>query len=145
MRPSKRMTWKTAGIAVYLLGLSACATQPQPCTPEWIEWKSDKVLNRFARANYDTIRDLRQVSGKVDNPSALTAMRIAFLIDNFSDLAKDFDRIVMPELNRAMAQCSQPALFIPAFSTFLRDEGVGEDVIQWVEVIGYVAMEQRGS
>ncbi|MGB3626381.1 MAG: hypothetical protein WA989_11145 [Henriciella sp.] len=125
--------------------LSACMTQPQPCTPEWVEWRTDKVLSRFARANYGTVNDLRSLSGKVDNPSALTALRIASLIDDFDDLARDFDRIVMPELNNAIAQCSQPQNFVPAFTGFLRDEGVGEDVIEWVEVIGYIAMEQYRS
>lgn len=126
-----------------MTGITGCVTEPQPCTPEWIEWKSDRILNRFAKQNPSTIRALRDISGHVDNPSALTAIRIAALVGDFEGLARDFDRIVMPELNNAIAQCSQPRDFVPAFSQFLRKEGVGEDVIRWVEVIGYVAMETR--
>lgn len=124
-------------------GVAGCATQPDPCTPEWIEWKTDQVLTQFARSNYDTVRALRDISGEVDNPGPLMAMRIAMMLDDFEGLARDFDRIVMPELNGAVALCGEPRNFVPAFSQFLRKEGVGEDVIQWVEVIGYVAMEQR--
>lgn len=136
------------GMASLLLAstaLSACVTQPDPCTPEWVEWRTDKVLSRFARSNYGTINELRGLSGQVDNPSALTALRIASLIDDFDDLARDFDRIVLPELNNAIAQCSQPQNFVPAFTGFLRDEGVGEDVLEWIEVVGYIAMEQYRS
>ena len=135
-----------ASLAAALTGaalLSGCATQPDPCTPEWVEWKSDQIFDQFASSNIDTIRALQRVSGDIDNPGPLLAIQLATLADDFTDLAQDFDRIVLPELNDAIDQCAGSQEFMPAFSSFLRDEGVGEDVIVWIEALGYVAMEQR--
>lgn len=137
-----RRTLAALGL-VSLTALGACQTQPQPCTPEWVEWKTDQVLERFARSNMDTVRALRDVPGDVDSTSAVTLMRFATLLDDFDTLAQDFDRIVLPELNDAVAQCGQPRNFVPAFSEFLRDEGVSEPVIQWIEIIGYMSAGAR--
>ncbi len=125
-----------------LASLSACVT-PEPCTAEWVEWRTDKVLTRFANANSGTIRTLRDISGDMDAPGPLLAMRIAMAVNDVDDLTSDFRRIVLPELNSAIAQCSQPRHFVPAFTQFLRKEGVGEDVIEWIEVLGYLAAEQN--
>ena len=126
-----------------LVAVSGCATQPQPCTPEWIEWKTDRILTPFARSHAGTVRLLRDLSDEADAPGMLMAVRIAASMDDFEALAEDFDRTVLPQLNDALDQCAEPQHFVPAFSTFLRDQGVGEDIIAWVEVIGYVAMEER--
>ena len=122
--------------------IAGCATQPEPCTPEWVEWKTDRILTEFARGHRDTVRDLQDVSGDVENPTAIMAVRLAALLVDVEDLARDFDRIVLPELNDAVEQCGQPRDFIPAFTQFLRKEGVDEDVIGWVETIGYIASPQ---
>ena len=53
-----RLTAALFGLAM----LSACATTPEPCTPEWVEWKSEKVLKRFAVSNYSTVSRLRDFS-----------------------------------------------------------------------------------
>lgn len=138
----KRMTSYAALAALCLTGVSACVT-PEPCTAEWVEWRTDKVLTRFARANSSTVNALRDLSGNIEEPGPLLAMRIAMVVGDLDDLTEDFNRIVLPELNSAIAQCSQPREFVPAFTQFLRKEGVGEDVIQWVEVLGYMAVEQN--
>ena len=105
---------------------AACVTQPEPCTPEWVEWKTDRVLDKFADAHRGTVRDLREVSGRIENPSVLTAIRIASLAADSHDLVRDFNEIVMP-----------------AFTGFLRREGVGEDVIDWIEAFGvFLEMQQ---
>lgn len=144
---ARRLTMRPAVAAAIAssLMIAGCATQPEPCTPEWVEWKTDRILTDFARSNRSTVRDLQNISGDIENPSAIMAVRIAALLVDFEDLARDFDRIVMPALNEAVAQCGQPRNFIPAFTGFLRDEGVGEDVIDWVEAIGYIAGQQGRS
>ncbi|WP_158085778.1 hypothetical protein [Henriciella aquimarina] len=140
---TRRLAGLAGALAISLATATGCATQPDPCTPEWIEWKTDQILTRFARSHSGTVQALRDISGQVESPNALTAIRVATMIDDFEALAQDFDRIVMPELNDAIRLCGEPRNFVPAFSEFLRREGVGEDVIGWIEAIGYVAMEQR--
>lgn len=126
-------------------GIAACVTQPEPCTPEWVEWKTDRIMDRFADEYRGTVRDLRDVSGKIENPSVLTALRIATLAGDAKDLVRDFNDIVMPELNDAITQCGEPREFVPAFTNFLREEGVGEDVIDWIEAFSVFMDLQRRS
>lgn len=124
--------------AVALAGLSACASlEPEPCTAEWVEWKSDRILSDFSRANAGEIRNLRNFASKLEdgNVGPLTAMQIPSMIEDFKTLAGDFEQRTLPELNAAVAQCGSAQKLVPAFSRFLRDEGVGEEVIEWVEFI----------
>lgn len=140
----KRLSHLLPVLAIGLMApLSACVTEPQPCTPEWVEWKSDQILSRFARGHYDTIDSLRSISSRYDGNSAMLALQMASMADDFLALARDFDRIVLPELNDAVARCSQPRNFVPAFTQFLRNEGVDSDIVEWVEVLGYVAIERN--
>ena len=123
---------------------SACVTQPEPCTAEWVEWKTDQVLDRYADEYRGTIRDLRGVSGDIENPSVLTALRIATLAGDAETLVRDFNTNVLPEINDAIALCGQPRQFVPACTSVLRREGVGEDVIDWIEAFGvYFEIQQR--
>lgn len=133
------MIGKSLLAATALVGLTACATvEPEPCTAEWVEWKTDRILNDFARANSSELRSLRNFANTLEdgNMGPMTAMRLPGMIEDFKDLAEDFENRTLPELNAAVNQCGTPQKLIPAFATFLRKEGVGEDVIEWVEFIG---------
>ncbi|MEL8055253.1 MAG: hypothetical protein AAGK66_03800 [Pseudomonadota bacterium] len=125
--------------AAALLALSACASlEPEPCTAEWVEWKTDRILSDFARANSSELRSLRNFANQLEdgNMSPITALRIPAMIEDFKALAEDFETRTLPTLNAAVEQCGSPQKLIPAFTKFLRKEGVGEDVIEWVEFIG---------
>ena len=132
--------------AAGLIGLAmlgACATTPEPCTPEWVEWKSEKVLKRFALANYSEVKRLRDFSQTLQDESIgpLTALRIPGMIDDFKVLARDFEADVLPELNAAVDECGSVQALAPALTSFLRDEGVGEDVLEWVELLAAFAVD----
>ena len=117
--------------------LSACATTPEPCTPEWVEWKSEKVLKRFAVSNYSTVSRLRDFSQTLneDEMSPLIALQIPGMIDDFKQLASRFEKTVLPELNAAVDQCGSVQELAPALTAFLRDEGVEDEVLEWVELL----------
>lgn len=123
--------------------MAACQTSPEPCTAEWVEWKTEKVLTRFAVNNYSEVKRLRDFSQTLeeDNIGPLIALQIPAMIDDFKDLASNFEDSVMPELNAAAELCGGAQELAPAFVAFLRDEGVGEDVLEWVEVITVIALE----
>lgn len=128
-----RLTAALFGLAM----LSACATTPEPCTPEWVEWKSEKVLKRFAVSNYSTVSRLRDFSRmlKEDEMSPLIALQIPGMIDDFKQLASRFEKTVLPELNAAVDQCGSVQELAPALTAFLRDEGVEDEVLEWVELL----------
>ena len=123
--------------------LAACQTTPEPCTAEWVEWKTEKVLTRFAVNNYSEVKRLRDFSQTLeeDNIGPLIALQIPAMIDDFKDLASNFEDAVLPELNAAAALCGGAQELAPAFVAFLRDEGVGEDVLEWVELLTVIALE----
>lgn len=133
------MIGKSLLCAIAVIGLTACATmEPEPCTAEWVEWKTDRILSDFSSANSSEIRSLRKFANTLEDGSMgpMTAIRLPAMIEDFKDLAEDFETRTLPQLNAAVDQCGTPEKLVPAFTKFLRSEGVGEDVIEWVEFIG---------
>ena len=133
-------------LAAGLIGLAilgACATTPEPCTPEWVERKSEKILKRFALANYSEVKRLRDFSEtlQADDIGPLTALQIPGMIQDFKVLAEDFETDVLPALNDAVDECGSVQALAPALTEFLRDEGVGEDVLEWVELLTVIAVD----
>lgn len=129
-------------IAAFTLILAtACTTVPDPCTPEWVEYKTEKVLTSFARSNYGEVRRLKNFADTLEDGKMgpLTALKIPGMIEDFKELAISFEKRALPELNAAVELCGDPQTLIPAFTGFLRKEGVGEDVLEWVEVLGTFA------
>lgn len=116
--------------------MSACATQPDPCTPEWVQWKSEKVMKSFAFEHRGFIRDLRKIEGNLKDPNPLVMMRLIGLADDVADVVEDFQADVMPELRAAYNQCGSVDKLMPTFTKFLRQEGVSEDTLKWVEGLG---------
>lgn len=116
--------------------MSACATQPKPCTPEWVQWKSEKVMKSFAFEHRGFIRDLRKIEGNLKDPNPLAMMRLIGLADDVADVVEDFQADVMPELRAAYNQCGSVDKLMPTFTKFLRQEGVSEDTLKWVEGLG---------
>ena len=137
--------FKSAAIAVCLLPLLAgcISTEPKPCTSEWIDYKSDKILTKFASRNRGLVNDLRQMvraDGEIDPVRMISMIRKA---DDFKRFADSFQDIVVPELESAFAQCSASEELIPAFTTFLRKEGVSESALEWVAPIVGLMQEMR--
>lgn len=124
--------------ALTLIAATACTTVPDPCTPEWVEYKTEKVLKNFALANYGEVRRLKNFADTLEDGKMgpLTALKIPGMIEDFKELAISFERKALPEINAAVELCGDPQTLIPAFTGFLRKEGVGEDVLEWVEVLG---------
>lgn len=112
--------------------LGACATAPEPCTTEWIDYRTDKVLKRFAFENRSLVSDLRNLLRDDGDVDPVQAILLAAKADELRNFATSFERIIIPELESAVGQCGQRPEFIPAFTEFLRKEGVSEEALEWV-------------
>ncbi|MEX1250959.1 MAG: hypothetical protein WEA77_07170 [Hyphomonas sp.] len=112
--------------------LGACATSPEPCTRAWVEYRTDRILSRFAGENRGLVSDLRQLIRADADVDPVQAILLAAKADDLRRFANSFDRIVIPELQSAVGQCGNNPDFIPAFTEFLRREGVPETALQWV-------------
>lgn len=135
---------KGAPFAVAFLTLGACASlEPEPCTPEWVDWQKERIFDPFVadyRAEIGALRDLR---GDLENPGMMTAFRMAGLIEELPRMAEEFDEDVVPQLQAAVATCAQPAQASSLLVDMLRREGVEEDVLVWIETLGLLAERQR--
>ena len=120
-----------AGLLVFT-ALGACTTAPEPCTTEWIDYRTDKVLKRFAYENRGLVSDMRNLlraDGEID---PVQAILLAAKAEDLRDFATSFEQIIIPELESAVGQCASKPEFIPAFTGFLRKEGVSEEALEWV-------------
>ena len=126
------MKTKFAAILIGLACLTACASvEPKPCTAEWVDYKTDKVLKKFASNNRGMINDLRRLQNADGDVDPFLAMQLLSKKNQIERFADTFQTIVVPELQAAVDQCGDAEL-IPAFTEFLRNEGVGDATLQWV-------------
>ncbi|MFN7164318.1 MAG: hypothetical protein ACK4P2_05810 [Hyphomonas sp.] len=112
--------------------LGACATAPEPCTAEWIDYRTNQILKRFASENRGLVSDLRQLVRADGDVDPVRAILLAAKAEDLRRFADSFDRIIIPELRSSISQCRGDANFVPAFTEFLRREGVPEDALEWV-------------
>ncbi len=132
-----------AVLALSLVPLAACQTTPEPCTQEWVDYKSDRILRPFALENRGLIDDLRALADADGDIDALATVRLFSRKDELQDFADSFQNSVVPELKLALQECSQDEAFIPALTGFLRDEGVNEEALRWVAPIIGLMQEMR--
>ncbi len=119
--------------ALALLPLSACATlEPKACTAEWFDYKTEKTLRKFAMQNRGLVSDLKALADADGDVNPMKALTLVSKAKDFDRLAKSFESTVLPELDKAMTTCGSNAEFVPAFTEFLRDEGVSEKALEWV-------------
>ncbi len=118
--------------AAALTTMAACATTPKPCTAEWIDYKLDRTLGRFAMENRSLVSDLRDLTTKDGEIDRVRVILLAAKADEIRAFARSFETIIVPELTSAFEQCSRQEDFVPAFTEFLRREGVAESTLQWV-------------
>ncbi|MEM1150218.1 MAG: hypothetical protein AAGI03_06625, partial [Pseudomonadota bacterium] len=90
--------WITAvGVSGLGLVLSACASlEPEPCTPEWVDFQTEQIIRPFAREYRSEIRTLSELSGQLDNPSMVTTLRLVGQADTIAEMFEDFQNRAVP-------------------------------------------------
>tara|TARA_X000001316_G_C917781_1_gene31961 strand:- start:346 stop:792 length:447 start_codon:yes stop_codon:yes gene_type:complete len=124
-----------AALALVTCPLAACVTAPEPCTQEWVEYKTDHILGEFASDNRGLINDLKRITNDQGDLNTFATMRLMSRTDDLQNFADSFQNVVLPELELALVECGQSEQFAPALTGFLRDEGVDEEALQWVAPI----------
>jgi hypothetical protein len=138
------MTPRLTALTLLLLPLAACATvEPPPCSAEWIDYKTDKTLKKFASENRGLINDFRKLSREDGDVDPMVAISLARKSDRIQIFADSFNNIVLPELEAALQQCGRSEEFVPALTSFLQDEGVSDEAISWIIPFIGVMTEMR--
>lgn len=121
--------------------LASCATMPEPCTSEWFDWKTERIIGDFVYSHRDQINRLRDVAPTMFGPEggleqiAPTSMLVLTAIGAV-ELALDFAKDTWPEISDAVAECSAPPRASRLFADMLRREGVDERAVRAIEGLG---------
>ena len=123
--------------------LAGCNTMPEPCTSEWFDWKTERILGNFAYEHRDEIGRLRDVAPTMFGPEggleqiAPTSMLVLTAIGALQ-LGLDFAQDAWPEIKSAVSECSAPPQAARLFGDMLRREGVDERAVRAIEDLGVV-------
>lgn len=123
--------------------LAACATTPKACTPEWVEYKTDRILKGFASDNRGIINDLRKVQKADGELDPFVTIRLLSDTKRLETFADSFTENIVPELQAAVTECGTSDNFVPALTDFLRDEGVSEKALEWVGPIMHLMLDMN--
>lgn len=123
--------------------LGACATAPKACTSEWVDYKTDGILRSFALDNRGLLKDLRKLQDADGDLNPIVTIRLMSNTKRLSRFADSFTDIVVPELEAAFQECGASDQLVPALTDFLRDEGVGDDALEWVGPIMDLVQDLR--
>lgn len=121
--------------------LSACATAPEPCTAEWVDWKTERIIGQFVIEHRDEIGKLRDIAPIMFGPEggledvAPTSMMVLTAIGAL-DLVLDFASDAWPQISDAVSECATSPNAPRFFGDMLRREGVDERAIQAIERVG---------
>lgn len=137
------MKHQLAALTLCLVPLAGCATAPPPCSQDWIDYKANKILRSFALKNRSLINGLRKLTDENGDLSPFATIRLATRGDDLQRFADSFQDVVIPQLEDAVGQCADSPEFVPAFTSFLREEGVSEEALEWVGPIIGLMQEMR--
>ena len=96
------MTPRLTALTLFLLPLAACATvEPDPCSAEWIDYKTDKILRKFASENRGLINDFRKLAREDGEVDPFVAIALA----RKSNRIQTFRRLVQPHCPAGAGSC----------------------------------------
>lgn len=138
-----RRPFLAAALAAATLATSACASffEPDPCTPEWVEWKKDRILAEFTHSHRSEMRTLRSLRSTFDGGdlSAFEVAGVALAAPRLGQMAQDFVDLTVPEVRTALVQCGWNGSAAPLFVDMLRNDGFDEDTIAFAQQLAPIA------
>ena len=128
------------------VGLVGCAAlEPEPCSGDWVKWRTDQVTADFRQEFSGEMRDLAKFSRQLEDPNPFVLLQMAGRLQSFEAMARQFSGTVMPELRSAIDQCGTPTKFAGAFGDLMREQGVDGQVLDWVESTAALLESRTGS
>jgi len=142
--------FRSLAAAVLILPvMSACATAPEPCTAEWFDWKTERILGDFVYDHRRQINDLREQAPRIFSAEggleqiAPTSLLVLTAIGALQ-LVVDFADDAWPEITDAVSECSSAPDASRLFADMLRREGVDDRAVRAIEDLGGLVDLTRG-
>ena len=127
-------------LAAMTLGVSGCATTPEPCTSEWVHWKTERFVAAFVNDHQKEFRDARNsavmFSGVGGIDTSANIPMIVLTAAGVLSLASDFMNDLWPEVRDAVSECDTAPRAAQLFSSILREQGVDERAAKAIEDMG---------
>lgn len=136
-----------ADLLATILGAAGCATTPEPCTSEWVHWKTERFVAKFVNDHQKEFRDARNSAalfagvGGLDTSGGIPTMILA--AGGMISLASDFMTDLWPEVSDAVSECDTAPRATQLFASILREQGVDERAAKAVEDLGLL-LDKRG-
>ena len=121
------------------LAAGGCASMPEPCTSEWVRWKTDRFVADFVNDHREEFGEARNASGLLAGADLSQSGNIPMFIlgaAGLVTLASDFMNDLWPEVGDALSECDTAPRAAQLFASILRDQGVDERAAQAVEKLG---------
>jgi len=126
--------------------LSSCASTPEPCTSEWVHWKTERFVTRFVKDHQKEFADARNSGALFSGMSGLdTSGGIPMMLlaaGGMLTLTSDFMNDLWPELRDAVSECDTAPRAAELFASILREQGVNERAAKAVEDLGMLLDRQ---
>ena len=136
-----------ASLAIVVLGAPGCATTPEPCTSEWVHWKTERFVADFVNGHQKEFRDARNSAamfsgmGGIDTSGGIPLMILT--AGGVLTLASDFMNDLWPEVSDAVSECDTAPRAAQLFASILREQGVDERATKAIEDMGLL-LDRRG-
>lgn len=120
--------------------ISSCASMPEPCTSEWVHWKTERFVTDFVRGHRKEFNDARNSAalfagvGGINTSGGIPTMILSAA--GVITLASDFMSELWPEVSEALSQCDTAPRASQLFASILREQGVDETAAKAVEDLG---------
>lgn len=122
--------------------LASCATlEPEPCTAQWFDWKTERIVGQFVYDHGKQIDDLRRsapalmaAQGGLEKFKPTSLMVLTAL--GAMQLTVDFMQDAWPEVDHAIGQCATAPRASRFFADMLRRENVDERAVRAIEDLG---------
>lgn len=122
-----------------ILGLSACATTPDPakvCTAEWISKRSDKAMTSIERKAKPALSKLSKAAKKWSKGEKPNGFQLMSLNSSVKNLTRELENgRGMKDLKTLGRTCNDPQIVSRAMTNLMRDNGLSEQMINFVEAL----------
>lgn len=116
--------------------LSACASTPDPaevCSAEWIKPRAERAMTDFKRDTKSTFKKLKKAGDTLSDGDQLGPLQMFSLMSSVNRLTDNFENgRAMKDMRTMATTCNDPDLIKTAMTDFMREQGISEKLIQFL-------------